>query len=86
LARREGRGGDEGEALHRALGRGPEDARVHLELAKHHEHRSKDLGRALAHARRTCPLETEAERDHRVARLEARLARRAGNVALPGMP
>ena len=85
LARRERRLTDEGLALGRALAARPDDPRVRLALAKFHEHRSKDLRRALEHARHTCPLETEAERDHRVARLEARLARRGVAPALPGL-
>ncbi|MEM1418594.1 MAG: ribonuclease H-like domain-containing protein [Myxococcota bacterium] len=85
LARRERRLADEGLALTRAFAARPDDARVRLALAKFHEHRSKDLGQALEHARHTCPLETEGERDHRVARLEARLARRGEAPALPGL-
>ncbi|MEO0326124.1 MAG: hypothetical protein AAF447_24460 [Myxococcota bacterium] len=81
LARRERRLADEGNALLRALGARPEDPRVRLALAKFHEHRSKDLREALLHAPHTCPL--EAERDHRVARLEARLSRRSSTPRLP---
>ena len=83
LARRERRLKDEGDALAHALRARPDDARVHLALAKFHEHRSKDLAEALRHARHTCPLETEAERDHRVGRLEARLSRRSSTPRLP---
>ena len=50
-------------------------AQVHLELAKLHEHRLKNLERALLHARQTCPAETEDDRDKRVARVMRRLAR-----------
>lgn len=72
------------EALHHVL---PDDARtplagmelrraqVHLELAKLHEHRLKDLERALLHARQTSPAETEGERDKRISRVLRRLSR-----------
>lgn len=56
------------EALTEALGHDPDDPRIHLELAKHHEHRRKDLEAALRHAR-------ALEDEHRIARLERRLER-----------
>ncbi|MCB9600587.1 MAG: ribonuclease H-like domain-containing protein [Sandaracinus sp.] len=67
VARREGDAAGELQALHRALEvrPGPE---VHVLLAKHHEHRSKDLMRALLHA-------SQSEEPVRWARLRARVAR-----------
>ncbi len=56
------------QALDDALAHDPDDPRVHLELAKHHEHRAKDLEAALRHAR-------VLEDEHRIARLERRLGR-----------
>ncbi|MBW2464125.1 MAG: ribonuclease H-like domain-containing protein [Deltaproteobacteria bacterium] len=47
-------------------------AEVRLALAKHHEHRTRDLTRTLEHAAHTVPAETVQERDKRVARVEAR--------------
>jgi len=61
--------------LEKALGQWPEDAALHLTLAKHLEHRDKDFETALEHARFTGPAEGEAQSSHRMARLERRLAR-----------
>jgi uncharacterized protein YprB with RNaseH-like and TPR domain len=66
--------------LERALGEAPDDeraARLHLALAKHYEHRAKDYARALEHARCTVPAEGVADREHRVARIERKLAKAA---------
>lgn len=52
------------------------DPRIHLELAKHFEHRKKDLRSALKHARLTCPAETTEACEHRVRRIERRLQKR----------
>jgi len=49
----------------------PDDAFAHLALAKHFEHREKDVERALRHARKSAEAEGEAASAHRVARLEA---------------
>jgi hypothetical protein len=81
VARRAGDIEGEGTALHHALtmlGKGGDllAAEVHLALAKHHEHRTRDLDAALEHARHTVPAETATLRDKRVSRLEARRARR----------
>lgn len=53
-------------ALTEALSHDPDDPRIHLELAKHHEHRAKDLEAALHHAK-------VLEDEHRISRLERRL-------------
>ena len=58
-------------ALQDALAHDPDDHRVHLELAKHHEHRRKDFEAALRHAR-------VLGEEHRITRLERRLARDDG--------
>ena len=55
-------------ALQGALEHAPDDPRVHLELAKHHEHRAKNLASALRHAR-------VLEDEHRIARIERRIDR-----------
>jgi len=51
------------------------EARAHLALSKLYEHRLRDYPRALEHARRTAAAEGTAERDHRIARIEAKLAK-----------
>ncbi|MDB4977412.1 MAG: Glutamate synthase large chain [Myxococcaceae bacterium] len=56
-------------------------ARAHHALAKLYEHREKDCARALAHARETAAFEGDEASARRVARLEARRARRS---AAPG--
>jgi uncharacterized protein YprB with RNaseH-like and TPR domain len=50
-------------------------ARAHLALSKLYEHRLRDFVRALEHARCTAAAEGRAPRDHRVARIEAKLAK-----------
>ncbi|MCA9531351.1 MAG: ribonuclease H-like domain-containing protein [Myxococcales bacterium] len=86
LARRAGEVAVEGAALRAALeacGSGERGdlpgarddrrvAEVHLALAKHYEHRARDKARALHHALRTVPAESDAACARRVARLEAR--------------
>jgi uncharacterized protein YprB with RNaseH-like and TPR domain len=59
-------------------------ARTHLALSKLYEHRVKDYALALEHARCTAAAEGRAARDHRVARIEAKLAksRRQGGLDL----
>ncbi len=51
-------------------------ARAHLALSKIHEHRLRDYERALEHARKTAAAEGTAPRDHRIARIEAKIAKR----------
>lgn len=51
-------------------------ARLHLALSKLFEHRVRDLPRALDHARHTAATEGTADRDHRVARIEKKLAKK----------
>lgn len=66
--------------LERALEEAVDDerrARLHLALSKIYEHRLRDYARALEHARETAATEGSAARDHRVARVEAKLAKRA---------
>ncbi len=80
VARRAGDVEGEGKALSYALSMLETDgdllaAEVHLALAKHHEHRTKDLGAALEHARHTVPAETATLSAKRVSRLEARRQR-----------
>lgn len=50
-------------------------ARAHLALSKLYEHRLRDYPRALEHARMTAASEGVACRDHRIARIEAKLAK-----------
>ncbi len=61
--------------LEKALEQWPDDATLHLTLAKHLEHRDKDFETALEHARFTGPAESETRSAHRIARLERRLVR-----------
>jgi len=80
VARRMGDVPGEGAALRQALMHAAalddlRAAEVRLALAKHHEHRTKDLLLALEHARHTVPAEMAPERDKRLERLEARRAR-----------
>jgi hypothetical protein len=87
LARRRGDVAEERAALDAALAAAEADplrtARAHLALAKHLEHRAKDLDAALRHAHRTVPAEPPSARDRRVARLERRRARRDELAANP---
>jgi tetratricopeptide (TPR) repeat protein len=53
----------------------PEDAQAHLALAKHFEHREKDLDRALAHARQGIEAEGDEAAAHRAARIERKKGR-----------
>ena len=78
IARREGDLEGEEHALLQALDEandGTLRGAVELALAKHYEHRRKDLQRALAHAAGTAPVEGEDGSRRRVARLMRRLAR-----------
>ncbi|MFZ1865642.1 MAG: ribonuclease H-like domain-containing protein [Polyangiales bacterium] len=78
IARREGDLEGEERALLQALSEADDDAlrgAVELVLAKHYEHRRKDLHRALTHAAGTAPVEGEDASQRRVARLMRRLAR-----------
>ena len=78
IARRESDLEGEESALLQALGEADDDAlrgAVELALAKHYEHRRRDLQRALAHAEGTAPVEGEDGSRRRVARLMRRLAR-----------
>ena len=64
--------------LTRALDEAGDDerrARAHLALSKLYEHRLRDDPRALEHARLTAVAEGTAARDHRVARIEGKLAK-----------
>lgn len=56
-------------------------APAHLMLAKLHEHRTKDLDRALAHAAHTEPEEGADAQARRVERIRGRQARRAEAAA-----
>ena len=79
MARRVGDVDDEERALLLALQAADDDelrAHVQLALAKHYEHRGKDLSRALEHAGGTILAEGEDASERRVARLQRRLARR----------
>ncbi len=81
LARARGAADAEEEALSSALAAADEDvvrATVHLCLAKLYEHRCKDPGRALLHAREAVDAELPEANARRVARLERRIARAAG--------
>ncbi len=87
VARRRGAVNEEQRLLHRALAletralehggsHGADSlfrAELRLSLAKLYEHRVRDPEQALHHARLTHPAETEAERSHRVARLNRKL-------------
>jgi uncharacterized protein YprB with RNaseH-like and TPR domain len=86
LARKRGAGDGEREGLLlRALGAAADDEarrdRAHLALAKLYEHRVKDFGRALVHAR-SGRGEADEARDKRIARLERKAARRRGATPL----
>ncbi len=81
-ARRRGDFEDEARWLVAALERAHDDvmrACVHLELAKHFEHRRKDTHAAIAHARAACEAEGEDASRRRLARLEARSAQDGGS-------
>ena len=56
-------------------------ARVHLALAKLHEHKTKRYDSALAHASHTAPVEGDEACARRVARLAQRLARKQPGTA-----
>ena len=75
--RREGDVPGEGDALREALKHAEAAwlAKVHLELAKHYEHRVHDTSLALEHATRTEEAEGESASQRRVARLERRRER-----------
>jgi uncharacterized protein YprB with RNaseH-like and TPR domain len=77
MARRVGDVGDEERSLLDALRAADDEelrAVVQLALAKHYEHRRKDLARALEFAGGTLLAEGEEAAERRVARLERRLA------------
>jgi len=48
----------------------PDDPQAHLALAKHFEHREKNLALALSHARRAVEAEGDEAAAHRAARIE----------------
>lgn len=77
VARRERDVEAEASALRDALqdAEGEWEAKVHLELAKHYEHRAKNLGRALEHALLTEAAEGEVACQRRVLRLRRRASR-----------
>lgn len=75
--------------LERALGEAIDEeraARVHLALSKLYEHRLRDYERALEHARNTAASEGSSLRDHRVARIEKKLAKWRAQPALDVPP
>jgi hypothetical protein len=77
MARRIGDADDEERALLDALRAADDEelrAVVQLALAKHYEHRRKDLARALEFAGGTSLAEGEEAAERRVARLERRMA------------
>jgi uncharacterized protein YprB with RNaseH-like and TPR domain len=74
------------DAVAAAGSRGPLAAPAHLALAKLHEHHTKDLARALLHARHTVPAETPGDATRRQARLEQRLARAVAKQARAKAP
>jgi uncharacterized protein YprB with RNaseH-like and TPR domain len=81
LARGQGDHQAQAQALHRALGAGPDQeaaAAIHLALAKLYEHKLKDLGRALEHARQALEAEGEEGNQRRLQRIERKASRRAG--------
>jgi len=53
----------------------PDDPQAHLALAKHFEHREKDLDRALLHAQRAAEAEGDEAAAHRTARIERKKGR-----------
>jgi len=78
MARRGGEVDDEERALLQALQAADVEelrAIVQLALAKHYEHRRRDLARALEHALGAILAEGQDAAERRVARLERRLAR-----------
>ncbi|MET0284925.1 MAG: ribonuclease H-like domain-containing protein [Polyangiales bacterium] len=64
-----------------ASGQDLERARAHLALAKLHEHKTKLLERALAHAACTLACEGEDARNRRMTRLSSRIQRRANSCS-----
>jgi hypothetical protein len=80
MARRGGEIDDEERALLQALQAADYEelrATVQLALAKHYEHRRKDLAQALTHAAGTILAEGRNGAERRVTRLERRLSRRS---------
>jgi len=80
IARRGGDIDEEEQALLSALRAADDDelrAVVRLALAKHYEHRRKDVARALEHATATDLAEGQSATERRVARLKRRLALRS---------
>jgi uncharacterized protein len=80
MARRGGEIDEEERALLQALQAADDEelrATVQLALAKHYEHRRKDLAQALEHAAGTILAEGRNGAERRVARLERRLGRRS---------
>lgn len=53
----------------------PDESHAHLALAKHFEHREKDLERALTHARRAAEAEGQEAAIHRASRIERKKGR-----------
>ena len=84
LSRRNGESQEAIALLERALGLAGKEAApsLHLELSKLYEHRARDLGRALQHARHTAPEEGTEAQAKRIARLERKLSRRDGTLPL----
>jgi uncharacterized protein len=79
LARRRDDHQARSELLARALDEAHDEeraARIHLALAKLHEHQLRDYARALEHAQKTAAAEGCAERDHRVGRIARKLQKR----------
>jgi len=76
VARRQGDVAAEAMALHMALreAEGGWESKVHLELAKHYEHRARELPLALKHAPFTGAAEGEVASEKRVARLRRKLS------------
>ncbi|HYV48141.1 MAG TPA: ribonuclease H-like domain-containing protein [Myxococcaceae bacterium] len=62
---------------------GPFAARLHLALAKLHEHRIRDLARAQYHASRARGAEAPARADRRLQRLKEKLARAEAVTVTP---
>ncbi len=84
LSRRNGESQEAINLLERALGLAGRDAApaLHLELSKLYEHRARDPGRALQHARHTASAEGADAQARRLARLERKLSRRDGTLPL----
>jgi hypothetical protein len=82
LHRRKGNHHATHKLLLEALDLAPDDASVHLSLAKLYEHKLRDPARALEHAKRAHGVEDPDEHARRVARLAHRVARMP--LRLPG--